>query len=249
MKKLPDLGLEVSRFISEMRDLYANTDHYISMPKDVFENALFYGNAMYEVDWTQGKIARAAGFEDFLGIDSNSISLEDVITNLIHPDDRKKLQKLVEAIVKYGVSNDVSPSVLVLAAYRMRKSNGDYIRVLRTSRVGSMTTDIKMASNYSLLVDITGFDNSKAIKWDIRIPGVDMTDWKIKIEKQINFKLTEREMEVLLLIEKGKNTKEMAQELSISEETIKSHRKNLFHKLQASNVTELIYLAKEDGII
>ena len=61
-------------------------------------------------------------------------------------------------------------------------------------------------------------------------------------------KITKRESEVLTLIAAEYTMKEIASLLYVSEETIKSHRKNLFEKLQVKNGPGLIRKAFELGI-
>ncbi len=58
-----------------------------------------------------------------------------------------------------------------------------------------------------------------------------------------------REIEILQLLSLGKNGKEMAKELYISLNTIKSHRKNLLEKLEAKNTAHLIRIALESKLI
>lgn len=53
--------------------------------------------------------------------------------------------------------------------------------------------------------------------------------------------LTSREQEVLYFASKGLNTKMIAEILSISYETAKTHRKNILIKSNASNIAEAIY--------
>ena len=50
--------------------------------------------------------------------------------------------------------------------------------------------------------------------------------------------LTTREQEILLLIRLGKTNKEVAADLGVSVNTIKTHMKNLFAKLEVSNRTQ-----------
>ena len=61
--------------------------------------------------------------------------------------------------------------------------------------------------------------------------------------------LTEREREVLQLIAEGKNTKQIASDLSVSVKTIETHRQNLMHKLDIYNVQDLVKYAIKFGII
>ncbi len=61
--------------------------------------------------------------------------------------------------------------------------------------------------------------------------------------------ISKRELEVLILISKGQSVKEIACELNISEETIKTHRKNLLKKLYVKNSPHLIKLAFQQGYL
>ena len=61
-------------------------------------------------------------------------------------------------------------------------------------------------------------------------------------------KLTNREMEVLRLITMGKTSKEVADRLSLSVETVRSYRKSMMRKLGARNVASLLHVAFEEGI-
>ena len=57
--------------------------------------------------------------------------------------------------------------------------------------------------------------------------------------KQTN-QLTTRERDVLLLVRLGKSNKEIARDLDVSVNTVKTHLKNLFHKLEVHNRVQAI---------
>jgi len=61
--------------------------------------------------------------------------------------------------------------------------------------------------------------------------------------------VSSREIEVLSLISAGKRNKEIAAELSIAEDTVKMHVRNILSKLQASDRTEAVTIALRRGII
>lgn len=61
--------------------------------------------------------------------------------------------------------------------------------------------------------------------------------------------LSEREREVLEYLIKGRSNKEIAAKLYISEETVKSHLKSLFVKLQVRDRTEAAITAVRHGIV
>ncbi len=61
--------------------------------------------------------------------------------------------------------------------------------------------------------------------------------------------ISPREKEVLELVAKGKSTKQIADQLSISTRTVESHRINMLKKMKVSNSAELIKKALELKII
>jgi DNA-binding NarL/FixJ family response regulator len=62
-------------------------------------------------------------------------------------------------------------------------------------------------------------------------------------------KLSEREMQVLEEIAAGKRNKEIGAALSISEDTVKMHVKNILEKLQVNDRTEAVTVALRRGIL
>jgi DNA-binding NarL/FixJ family response regulator len=59
-------------------------------------------------------------------------------------------------------------------------------------------------------------------------------------------RLTEREMEVLRLVAKGLNNREIAKQLFISENTVKNHVRNILEKLQLhSRMEAVVYAVRE----
>ncbi len=61
--------------------------------------------------------------------------------------------------------------------------------------------------------------------------------------------LTEREIEIIKLIEQEYSNKQIAESLFISERTVETHRKNIFRKTQTSGVIGLIKYAYEHRLI
>ena len=61
--------------------------------------------------------------------------------------------------------------------------------------------------------------------------------------------LTTREREILTLLVAGKTNKEIAGQLSLSEGTVRFHVSNILSKMGASNRTEAVSLALQQGIV
>lgn len=62
-------------------------------------------------------------------------------------------------------------------------------------------------------------------------------------------KLTQRELDVLKEIARGKRNKEIGAELSIAEDTVKMHVKSILMKLSVNDRTEAVTIALRRGII
>lgn len=61
--------------------------------------------------------------------------------------------------------------------------------------------------------------------------------------------LTERELEVLLLLSKGKTNQEIADELFIAIKTVKTHVSNLLSKLEVHDRTQAVIYAFENNLV
>lgn len=61
--------------------------------------------------------------------------------------------------------------------------------------------------------------------------------------------VTRRELEILELIAKGMSNREIADNLFVSENTVKTHSSRLFDKLSAKRRTQAVQIGKELGLI
>ena len=61
--------------------------------------------------------------------------------------------------------------------------------------------------------------------------------------------ITRRELEILELIARGLSNREIAEQLFVSENTVKTHSSRLFDKLSARRRTQAVQLGKEFGLI
>lgn len=71
----------------------------------------------------------------------------------------------------------------------------------------------------------------------------------VKKKQTLSEKLSKRELEVLYKIAKGLTTHEISDVLSISKNTVETHRKNLLYKLNAKNTAELVNLAYQKQVL
>jgi two-component system, NarL family, response regulator len=71
-----------------------------------------------------------------------------------------------------------------------------------------------------------------------------------KLAERLNSnELTDREIEVLRLLAKGKNNLEIGEQLTITEGTVKFHLNNIFSKLQVKDRAQAVIVALRRGLV
>ncbi|MBY0425564.1 MAG: LuxR C-terminal-related transcriptional regulator [Cytophagales bacterium] len=91
----------------------------------------------------------------------------------------------------------------------------------------------------TILTDITEIKKDSALYYSIH-DGDHLLLQKSLGQESADFTLTDRELEIVELLGKGKTTKEIADDLFISFETVKKHRSNILTKTKCNNTAELI---------
>ncbi|WP_072888796.1 response regulator [Ornithinibacillus halophilus] len=81
------------------------------------------------------------------------------------------------------------------------------------------------------------------------VTGKIMTRMRHKPEENLHDQLTEREMEILLLIAQGKSNQEIADELFIALKTVKVHVSNILGKLEVQDRTQAVIYAFKHNLI
>ena len=80
------------------------------------------------------------------------------------------------------------------------------------------------------------------------LPGA-VSATQLAMQLRTTISLTSKERNVLKLVAEGKSNKEMAKLLGITPETIKSHMKNIFAKLNVDSRAQAAVAAKASGFI
>lgn len=130
------------------------------------------------------------------------------------------------------------PSVRVIAL----TASTDEARMMGALRAGASGYVRKKAEPETLLAAVRAVMRGKTyIDPDAAVPFAVASDGRDD--------LTRRETEVLRLLVLGRANKEIASDLAVSEETVKSHVANILSKLQAENRGQATVQALRRGLV
>lgn len=82
---------------------------------------------------------------------------------------------------------------------------------------------------------------------EVRLPA--SATFSLNETRLRELKITRRELEILELIARGLSNREIAEQLFVTENTVKTHSSRLFDKLSAKRRTQAVQLGKEFGLI
>jgi NarL family two-component system response regulator LiaR len=136
----------------------------------------------------------------------------------------------------------ISPrtQVVVLTAY------ADDARVVAALRAGAIAYVRKEADAEILLAAVRAASRGQSML-DPAIAGSVLQD--LVSATQIGDDLTEREMDVLRLLAHGRTNREIAEELVVGAETVKTHVGNILAKLHLAHRTQAVIHALKQGLI
>jgi DNA-binding NarL/FixJ family response regulator len=72
---------------------------------------------------------------------------------------------------------------------------------------------------------------------------------EVQVPSNVTEQLTRREIEVLILVARGRSNKEIARELLIGQQTVKTYVSNIFSKLNVQSRTQAALYALQSGLV
>jgi DNA-binding NarL/FixJ family response regulator len=203
-------------------------------------------SCLFMVDVFKGRYDFASsGFSDLFGykpewirsIEKNGNFLED----MVHPDDLETLIKMQidHSHFIYSLEPEYRNDYSNTYNFRMRNTQKQYLNVISRQRVIEQDVNGKA---WIILGEVNISPDQRPLS-DVQKITVNLKTGKfIHSEDTLEdgTSLSKREMEILKLIRKGYLSKEIADKLFISLNTVNNHRKNILRKLQVSNSIEAI---------
>jgi len=186
-----------------------------------------------------------------LGYEKEEITVPFFISS-IHPDDQPWFLNFENKVVEFfsTLRPEQVMNYKVRYDYRIRKKNGDYIRILQQVLTLQFEGDNHVVRTLVVHTDITHL--KKGGQPVLSFIGLNGEPSYIDVDVKEVFNtnkefITKREREVLMLLVKGDDSKTIASKLIISKQTVDTHRKNLLKKTGCENTAALIAMSIRQG--
>ncbi len=192
-------------------------------------------------------------YETVLGWDHNRATGDIEYTNsLVHPEDLPLLFRAGIYYIRLGFSLDdkrKSREYKTMFDYRVKGKDGKYVRVIEQQvplefdawgNVWFALSMLDLSPEKDLNLPFRGILKNQRTGELFRFPPGE--------EEGKPVDLTNREKEILSLIASGLISKEIADKLYISVNTVNTHRQRIIEKLNVSNTYEAIKYAHEKGL-
>ncbi|MGO9293325.1 MAG: response regulator [Streptosporangiaceae bacterium] len=173
----------------------------------------------------------------------------EVLPDIVLMDIRMPRSSGIEAC---RAMKDVVPSAKIVILTNSDEEE-DLFEAIRAGASGYLLKDIPLDEVAGTVRAVHGgqslINPSMAGKLLTEFASLARRDTDDRAEEVPAPKLTEREMQVLKLIARGMNNRDIAKELFISENTVKNHVRNILEKLQIHSRMEAVMVAVREKLI
>jgi DNA-binding CsgD family transcriptional regulator len=187
---------------------------------------------------------------DMMGINPSALSGAHFITS-VHPDDMDRNILGRSVLLKLGHELYVAKKGhrIVSTNLRIKNSQGVYNHILVQFYIYYSAIPYESVFVFKVHTNINWYKMGRH-RYHYYL-GDDLSNFRYPdhelFMKGIVF--SRREFDILQLIEKGNNSEQIAKKLFLSKNTVNTHRRNILHKAQKENMSEVIHDLKEQGIL
>ena len=171
-------------------------------------------------------------------------SLEDIY-GLIHPDDVEFVFKFSKRTIEFfnqHVENSFSAKTEVI--FRAKGKGGKMYYLHRTCLPNGINNKL-LTHNTTTLNDVTWMHPKHSRSWNLDCDNSELFSMDIPEISNFREQLSLREIQVLKLLARGFQSRDIANLLRISRHTVDTHRRNMLKKVDAANTPQLIDLARD----
>jgi len=223
------------------KSIFINRLKFLIEDKKVEEMSAFIPCAglqcMYTINFQSRKTLNVMGVEQMLGYPEYEFNF-NTITKAIHPDDKATVSEVKKAVMGYLKQSGSISGVALNIVYRVRKKNGDYIKVLHQASISCNSSGT--VYYHHILANISFMKTGSCVEWAFKAPDVDHVKFRSPASQSYQKFFSARELEVLDLIYKGFTSLAIANKLCLSKHTVDTHRRKMLQKTGCTNSIGLL---------
>ncbi len=241
----------LKKFISKYQPLgFTNINHHDSLMLELEKYLTAHKQFFYVADLLQMKIRFVSqSAQGVLGVDPNTFDLSSILSR-IHPEDYHKHNLARAMVIKKGYELLIYKQGISVHSIcsRVRHETGNYIYSV-VQALSFFDSNHTTVFTVVLLTDMMPLetDNYKYHYYIGNDPAMFRYPDKALLKIGINF--SEREFEIIKLIADGEDSQQIASRLSLSLNTVNTHRRNILKKTKMPTLRELIGELREKGTL
>lgn len=254
MKDFREISIQISQRLRKEELDYSLLDQHIRF----LENLSVMQNSFVSIfDLARMEHAYLSpNFADLLGWDPGKILSPDneYINSRMHPDDLVHLDDVSWQFFELVLRGDAAwheqmKFIKLIMDYRTLGKSGDYVRVIEQHKL----LELDPKGNAWLSMSVIDLSPDQDLNSLCRYRLVNTQSGELyhfpSAVSMTEQKLSYREKEILLLLAKGLISKQIADKLFISVNTVNTHRQRIIEKLNVSNTAEAVQHAGRLGLI
>lgn len=197
--------------------------------------------ALYVVSMRDGEMLYHRNIDNLLGYEKSEFDYNKTLS-IIHPDDFKIAQPILQGTIDYSEKFGVPNDNCFYISFRMQKKDGSYLSIQQVSGVCKLHQDKTLKCYYSILQDISYLRSNIGVKWYWDNKELNEAEYRKMIGRSAHHTFTKREVQVFELLKMGMRSEKIASELNLTVNTVNTHRKNMLKKTGAKSSLEMIQL-------
>jgi hypothetical protein len=187
---------------------------------------------------------------DMMGIEPEAMNGLNFF-KAVHPDEMKRHLLGRATLIKLAHDLFIAEKgyKVLSSSFRIKNAEGKYINILNQFYIYYSTKPYKSVFTFKVHTNIDWFKKRKhGYHYYL---GDDLSNFRYP-DHELLMKgnvFSRREFEIIEMLEKGHSNEQVAEQLFLSPNTVKTHRRNILIKSQKANLPELIYDLKEKGLL
>jgi len=233
-----------SNFKNELKHISSNltVDPALSREREQFNYRrypLIHNQAMYVLSLTNQEVAYTKNIEKLLGYETSEFNYDSAFS-LVHPEDYPVVKHIVKSVLLSSADRGMPRDSILYLTYRIRRKDGSYMKVQRTSGICRVRRNRSLEGNYSILQDISYLNSGNVVRWRWDSPSIDSQAFRRLVEFDPKKVFTPKQYVIFQYLKKGLLEKEIAEKMKVKPSTIKTQKERMMARLNCDTPSEMM---------